>query len=383
MTPCPSFSRCGACQGLQTAYAEQLSGKREAVMRAFRPEGLRVRVQPVCGMPDPVHYRNKVIAAVSMRGPRVVCGLYEEGSHRVVPVSECLLQDRRLNRVLATLESLLNELKIRPYGYGGVLRHLLLRKAAKTGEILAALVTSSEAAEEGLWEAWKNGLLSLELTGHYSGILHIINDSEADAVKCDSMEVLYGRDYFEEEILGLKFRITPFSFFQTNSLGAELLYDKARSYIREHIGGGLVFDLYSGTGTIAQLLAPAAGKVVGVEIVEEAVRAAGENAKANGLSNCEFIAGDVLKVLDDFKDAKPDCIILDPPRDGVNPKALGKILAYNVDNIVYISCKPTSLARDMAAISYAGYRIKRWGMVDMFPFTGNVETAVLLSRSRD
>ena len=202
-------------------------------------------------------------------------------------------------------------------------------------------------------------LLSLPLNGRIVGILHTWNDSLSDAVKNDKTDILYGQDYFYEELLGLKFRISPFSFFQTNSLGAEVLYEKARSYVGD-TKDMVVFDLYSGTGTIAQMIAPVAKKVVGVEIVEEAVEAAKENAKMNGLENCEFIAGDVLKVIDEIEE-KPDLIILDPPRDGIHPKALGK-----------------SLVRDLAVFQERGYRVEKVCAVDMFPSTGNVEVVIMM-----
>ena len=203
-------------------------------------------------------------------------------------------------------------------------------------------------------------------------------------MKSDRTEVLYGKDFFYEELLGLRFKISTFSFFQTNSYGAEVLYETAREYIGElgSAGGGkpdkTVFDLYSGTGTIAQLLAPVAGKVIGVEIVEEAVEAARRNAFDNGLNNCEFIAGDVLKVLDEVEE-KPDLIVLDPPRDGIHPKALPKIIAYGVEHIVYISCKPTSLVRDLEVFLQSGYVVEKAVAVDQFPWTANVETVCLLS----
>ena len=187
--------------------------------------------------------------------------------------------------------------------------------------------------------------------------MHIINDSLSDVVKSDETRILYGQDYFYETLLGLKFRISTFSFFQPNSLAAEVLYNVVRDYI-QNTSGMEVFDLYSGTGTIAQLLAPVAKEVIGVEIVEDAVEAARENAKLNGLENCKFIAGDVLKVLDDLNE-KPDVIVLDPPRDGIHPKALPKILSYGVDRIVYVSCKATSLARDLEAFLQAGYRLEK------------------------
>ena len=212
------------------------------------------------------------------------------------------------------------------------------------------------------------------------GILHIINDSLADVVQSDETRILYGNDYFYEELLGLKFKITPFSFFQTNSLGAEVLYSLARSYIGD-TKDMTVFDLYSGTGTIAQILAPVAKKVIGVEIIEEAVAAARENAALNHLDNCEFIAGDVLKVLDNIKE-KPDFIVLDPPRDGIHPKALEKIIDYGVDRMLYISCKPTSLARDLGVLIPRGYKVERVKCVDLFPASVHTETVCLLSNRK-
>ena len=197
-------------------------------------------------------------------------------------------------------------------------------------------------------------------------------------VQSDETRVLYGEDVIYEELLGLRFKISTFSFFQTNSLGAEVLYSKAREYVGS-TNDKMIFDLYSGTGTIAQILAPVAKKVVGVEIVAEAVEAAKENAELNGLNNCEFIAGDVLKVIDDIKD-KPDLIVLDPPRDGIHPKALQKIIDFGVDRIVYISCKPTSLARDLVILQEHGYKVEKACAVDMFPQTVHVETVVLLSQ---
>ena len=244
--------------------------------------------------------------------------------------------------------------------------------------------------EKGLLEDYVECLLNMKLDGEIVGILNTINDSMSDAVKNDRTELLYGRDHFFEELLGLKFRITPFSFFQTNSLSAEVIYSKAREYINNSVinndvidgncseNFGTVYDLYSGTGTIAQLIAPVAKRVIGVEIIEEAVESAKENAALNGLNNCDFIAGDVLKVLDTIEE-KPDYIILDPPRDGVNPKALRKIMDYGVDNILYISCKPQSLARDLQMLNWY-YKPVKVCVIDQFPFTKNVETVCLLSR---
>ena len=242
--------------------------------------------------------------------------------------------------------------------------------------MLVHLVTTSQ--EECDLTELTQRLLALQLEGRIVGIMHIINDTLADVVQSDETRILYGQDYFYEHILGLKFKISTFSFFQTNTLGAELLYDIARSYIGD-TKDMTVFDLYSGTGTIAQILAAVAKKVVGVEIVEEAVEAAKVNAGLNQLDNCEFIAGDVLKVLDTIED-KPDYIVLDPPRDGIHPKALDKIIDYRVPNMVYISCKPTSLARDLGVLIERGYKVKKTHCVDMFPGTVHCETVCLLSK---
>ena len=234
-----------------------------------------------------------------------------------------------------------------------------------------------------MFKEWNYKLISSGLNGKIKGILHTKNDSVADVVKNEWTEILYGEDFFYEELLGLKFKISPFSFFQTNSLGAEVLYQTAREFILDGdenaLNEKIVYDLYSGTGTIAQMMAPVCKEVVGVEIVEEAVEAAKENATLNGLTNCKFLVGDVLKVLDDIEE-KPDYIILDPPRDGIHPKALEKIIAYGVENMVYISCKPTSLARDLEVFTARGYEVRRVCCVDMFPFTSHVETVILMSR---
>ena len=238
---------------------------------------------------------------------------------------------------------------------------------------------TGDETESQLLDGWKQKLLELSLSGTFAGILHTKNDSLADIVQNDGTDILYGADHFYEELLGLKFKITPFSFFQTNSLGAEILYDTVRQYIGDTKGQD-VFDLYSGTGTIAQILAPVADHVIGVEIVEEAVEAAKENALLNGLTNCDFISGDVLKVLDSL-DEQPDLIVLDPPRDGIHPKALPKIINYGVKRMVYVSCKPTSLTRDLIILQAAGYQVKRVCLVDMFPGTGHCEVCVKLERS--
>ena len=318
-------------------------------------------------------------------------GMHKRGSfYDIVTTPECQIVHRDFCRILEATREFFENAGVpfyRKLQHMGYLRHLLVRRAVKTGEILVVLVTTSqkecfggEAGERQALETWKERVLQLSLEGKMAGILHTCNDSLADVVRSDRTEILYGGDWFYEELLGLRFKITPFSFFQTNSLGAEVLYEKVRSYIGD-TKDKVVFDLYSGTGTIAQILAPVAKQVVGVEIVEEAVEAARENAKLNGLDNCQFLAGDVLKVVDELKE-KPDLIVLDPPRDGIHPKALGKIIDFGVERMVYVSCKPTSLVRDLIVLQERGYRVEKVCCVDMFPETGNCETVVLLTQKR-
>ena len=204
----------------------------------------------------------------------------------------------------------------------------------------------------------------------------------ADAVRNDGTTVLYGEDHITEELLGLKFDISPFSFFQTNSKGAELLYSKVREFIADELHEDMtLYDLYSGTGTIAQMLAPCVKHVTGVEIIAEAVEAAKVNASRNGLDNCSFIADDVLKALDTLP--APDILVIDPPRDGVNPKALKKLIDYGVPHMLYVSCKPESLARDLIMLQAAGYRLVKAAAVDQFTWTNNVETVALLSKAQN
>ena len=398
---CRHFGECGGCTYQTLDYDTQLEIKSKQIRDIFIPvigeQEFDDVFEGIKRSPKQFGYRNKMEFSFGdeLKDGPLTLGMHKRGSfYDVVTVDDCRIIDEDYRLILASTLEFFSGLgatyyhKIRHEGY---LRHLLVRKSAKKGEILVCLVTSSDwdcgndgnfADESVMLEAWSDMLQELTLTGELVGVLHTTNDGVADIVKDEGTDILFGRDYITEEILGLTFKITPFSFFQTNSLGAEILYDTAREFIGDGVGSDTcLYDLYSGTGTIAQMMAPAVNKVIGVEIVEEAVNAAKENTSINGLSNCEFIAGDVLKVLDDIED-KPDYIILDPPRDGINPKALGKIIDYGVDSIIYISCKPTSLARDLEILKDT-YEVKRMACVDMFPGTGHVETCCLLERLRN
>ena len=393
---CDEFPACGGCMYQTMTYEEQLSMKagqvrtliEEALIRggqvkADAPDEADYVFEGIHGSPLEFGYRNKMEFSFgdAVKDGPLTLGLHKKGStYDVLTTADCKIVHADFTKILTVVLGYCEEKNLTYYrkmSHQGYLRHLLVRRAQTTGDILVNLVTSSQIDHD--FTELVSRLLNLKLEGNLTGILHIINDSLADVVQSDETRILYGKDYFYETILGLQFKITPFSFFQTNSLGAEVLYSAARSYIGS-TKDMTVFDLYSGTGTIAQILADVSKKVIGVEIVEEAVKAARENAVLNHLDNCEFIAGDVLKVLDDV-DEKPDFIVLDPPRDGIHPKALEKIIRYQVPRMVYISCKPSSLARDIEALLAGGYRVERVQCVDMFPETVHTESIALLTRT--
>lgn len=390
---CSKFPACGGCTYQTMAYESQLEMKKtqvkqlldEALCAAGQPGSQRGEdyiFEGIMASPAEFAYRNKMEYSFGdeYKGGPLTLGLHKKGStYDILSAEDCKIVHQDFCIVLNCVQEYFRENPVPVYRkmqHTGYLRHLLVRRSVSSGEILTALVTTSQDAPD--LEGMKERLLGLPLEGHLSGILHIINDSPADVVQSDRTEILYGREDFYEELLDLKFRITPFSFFQTNTRGAEVLYKTVRDFIGD-TKDRVIYDLYSGTGTIAQVLAPLAARVVGVEIVPEAVDAARENAALNGLSNCQFLAGDVLNMLDEIEET-PDLIVLDPPRDGVHPKALKKIMSYGVERMVYISCKPTSLARDLEILIGGGYGVERARCVDMFPGTCHVESVVLMSR---
>lgn len=460
---CSRFGKCGGCSYQTLPYEKQLELKRNQVLEIIDnvyktlDSSLGIKkdyiYDGILPSPEIKGYRNKMEFSFGdeYKGGPLTLGLHKKGSvHDIVNASGCQIVDDDYSKVIDCIVEYFREKQIPHYNkntHQGVLRHLLVRRAVSTGELLVALVTSSQQDISEYVSEVSEKLNGLEYNGKLTGFIHIINDGLGDVVKSDRMHIISGKDWFTEKILGLQFKISPFSFFQTNTKGAEVLYTRARDYVlgRKMAGVGknsvgveldaknsridgvclektadssdivdgysemgienvdlagvcsektesekkldtgkssefkdkVVFDLYSGTGTIAQIIAPVAKKVIGVEIVEEAVEAAKENAAINGLDNCEFIAGDVLRVIDEI-DEKPDYIILDPPREGIHPKAIRKIIDYGVENIVYISCKPTSLLQDLAIFETFGYHVERVSNVDMFPGTVHCETIIKL-----
>ncbi|MCR5322318.1 MAG: 23S rRNA (uracil(1939)-C(5))-methyltransferase RlmD [Lachnospiraceae bacterium] len=398
---CSHFGQCGGCTYQTIPYKKQLEIK-AGLVRKLLDQAIDYEYEflGIEGSPNAWEYRNKMEFSFGdeCRGGELTLGLHKKGSfYDILQVKDCKITNPDFNDIIKCVVETCREYgasynhKITHHGY---LRHLLIRRAATTGEILINLITTTEWKDGIITETEFLGILKtrlkeLDLGGSIVGILHSYNDDPADAVKAEKTDILYGKEFFFEEILGLYFKITTFSFFQTNSFGAEVLYGTVRDFVNEPVNAGhgnpdlsgkrVIYDLYTGTGTIAQVLSPVAKKVIGVEIVPEAVNAAKENAALNELDNCEFICGDVLKSLDEIEE-KPDIIILDPPREGIHPKALTKIINYGVDRIIYISCKPTSLVNDLKALHEGGYRVEKVKCVDMFPQTVHIETVALLSK---
>ena len=378
---CGAFPECGGCLYRKVPYETQLSWKKEQVQRLLAPYLDEDTVfDGICPSPAESGYRNKMEFSFgnAYPGGPLQCGLHRRGTkYDVLMADTCQIVPEDYRKILTCVLDFCRE-KDLPYyhkiRHEGYLRYLLLRSGHKTGEILICLVTSTQVMCD-LTEL-RDRLLSLSLSGRIAGIIHALCDDLADNVAAESEEILYGKDWFYEELLGLKFRISLFSFFQTNSGGAEVLYRVVRDYVGTD-RKGVVYDLYCGTGTIAQIVSPCADRVYGIELVEEAVAAAKANAELNGITNCSFLAGDVLQKLDELPE-KPDFIILDPPREGIVPKALDKIIRADVPRMVYVSCKATSLARDLQVLAGCGWRIERYALVDLFPQTYHVETVVLL-----
>ena len=380
---CKHFGECGGCSMLSVPYEKQLQIKEKQVMDLFLSQDIfGFQFMGIEKSPQDTQYRNKMeytFGDEKKDGP-LTLGLHKKGRHiDIMTVDDCFLVDDDFIKVLTSTVKYFDEKKLPYYktiNHKGYLRNLVVRKGINTNELMVNIVTSSQ--EDFDMSEYKDLLLSLDTNSKIVSILHTINDGLADAVNCDELKVLYGRDYLNEEVLGLKFKVSPFSFFQTNTKGAEKLYSIAREFIGEH-KDKVVFDLYSGTGTIGQVMASSAKKVYGIEIVEEAVKVANENAKLNNLSNCEFIAGDVSKTVKNLK-TKPDLIIVDPPRPGVHKDAIKDICNFCAKEIVYISCNPKTLVLDLVEFMNFGYKVEKVKCMDMFPNTPHVETVVKLVR---
>ena len=383
---CPHDEFCGGCIYQGRPYEEQLEIKEKLVRDLMIKNEVKAdKVEPIQPCPRLYGYRNKMEFTFGdlVKDGEMTLGMHQKGRFMsIVTVDQCQLVPEDMTRVLsATLEFCKQRgyTKYHKRSHTGLMRNLVVRTGERTGQILINIVTTSEREFDE--KGYVDMILSMGLENSVNGILHTVNDDLSDAIKCDSLNILYGSDYYMEKIMGLDFRVGAFSFFQTNISAVERLYSEAVSLI-EDVSGKVVFDLFCGTGTITQTLAKKAKKAVGVEIVEDAVKSARENAVLNGLENCEFICGDVLKVLPDLEE-KPDVIVVDPPRAGIHPKVLPMLAGYGTDEILYISCNPKTLFPDLAVLQEYGYRVKYVKPYDNFPMTKHVECCSLLVKTSD
>lgn len=380
---CRDKDICGGCVYQGVPYEEQLSNKFGEVKGLLDKKDIRYgELLPIEGAPSRYGYRNKMeytFGDMEKNGPMTLGMHKKKHFMSIVTVDQCQLVHEDFNVILRGVLEFASSRGYKHYhkkAHKGLMRHLIVRRGIRTGELLVNVVTSSE---DGFDEnAFVEMIRALPLENQVVGILRTINDRLADAVYCDELRVLWGRDYYNEEILGLKFKVSAFSFFQTNVDAVERLYSYAVSLI-DDFENKEIFDLYCGTGTITQVLARKAKEVIGIELVEEAVEAAKTNAALNGLDNCRFLAGDVFEVLDSLPD-KPEVIVVDPPRVGISSNALEKIIGYGVKQIVYISCNPKSLADNLYYMQYYGYEIKSVKPFDNFPGTKHVECVVLMTK---
>ncbi|MDE6846109.1 MAG: 23S rRNA (uracil(1939)-C(5))-methyltransferase RlmD [Lachnospiraceae bacterium] len=397
MNQCPESNKCGGCRYTGTPYEEQLKKKQKTVKQLLGKYG---KVCDIIGMDNPEHYRNKVHAVFDFqKGKGIVSGIYQEGTHNVVPVDECLLEDRKADAIIVSIRQLAKSFRMKIYdedtGYG-LLRHVLVRVGHATGQIMVVLVLGSP-----ILPSKKNFVNVLcKLHPEITTIVLNVNNKKTSMVLGDKEQVIYGKGYIEDRLCGKTFRISPKSFYQVNAVQTEKLYNKAIEYAAL-TGRETIIDAYCGIGTIGLAAAEHVKKVIGVELNQAAVKDAVVNAKINGIKNADFYQNDAGKFMIQLADAgeKIDVVFMDPPRSGSTEEFMNAVLCLQPDRIVYISCNPETLARDLEYLTGKGqknragksagsgkengrknYRVVEMTPVDMFPYTDNIETVCLLSK---
>ncbi len=375
---CPVYSKCGGCQLLHMEYAKQLKWKKDQVSQLLRPFG---SLEKIIGMEDPFHYRHKVHAVFGRdRKGNIISGTYQNGTHRIVPVDSCLLENEKADAIIGTVRRNLKSFKIKVYdedtGYG-LMRHVLVRMGYRTGQIMVVLILSSPILPS------KNNFVKALLKEHpeITTVVINVNDRRTSMVLGDRQQVIYGPGYIEDELCGMKFKISPKAFYQVNPSQAQKLYDKAVSYAGL-TGRESVLDAYCGTGTIGMIASPYAKQVIGVEMNQEAVKDAIAGAKKNKISNIRFFQADAGDFAVDMAQEKEkiDVVFMDPPRQGSSQVFLEALAKLRPDKIVYVSCNPETLARDLEFLCGGGYQMTKATAVDMFPFTDDIETVCCLKR---
>ena len=377
---CPVADKCGGCSWINKPYAEQLKNKEKQLGELLAPF---CKIEGVIPMEQPQHYRNKVHAVFGEnRYHDAISGIYEQKSHRIVPVDSCLIENAKADEIIISIRGLLKSFHIRPYnedtGYG-LLRHVLIRTGHVTGQIMVVLVLASPILPS------KNNFVKalLKLHPEITTVVINVNNRNTSMVLGDKEHVIYGKGYIEDELCGKRFRISPKSFYQVNPVQTEILYGKALEYAGL-TGKETVVDAYCGTGTIGMIASDKAGKVIGVELNADAVRDARNNAKENRIRNIQFYQNDAGKFLVEMasQGAKVDVVMMDPPRSGSTEEFMSSVVRIGPERIVYVSCNPETLVRDLKYFKKKGYRVMKGVGVDMFPFTEHVETVVMLSHKK-
>ena len=379
-TKCPIYRECGGCQYLHLTYDQQLKEKQKRMEELL---GGVCPVRPIIGMEDPYYYRNKVHAAFGRdRKGNVISGIYEEKSHRIVSVDDCMIEDKKSQEIIRTIRGMLKSFKIKTYdedtGYG-LLRHVLVRRGFSTGEIMVVLVTVSPIFPS------KNNFVKALRKEHpeITTVVLNVNDRQTSMVLGDRNIVLYGPGFIKDRLMGLTFRISPSSFYQVNPVQTEVLYGKAMEFAAM-TGKERVIDAYCGTGTIGIIASGNARDVIGVELNRDAIRDARMNARENKIRNVRFVPGDAGWFMEGMaaEGEKVEVVLMDPPRSGSDRKFLHSLLTLSPEKIVYVSCNPETLARDLACLTKRDYLVKKMQPVDMFPLTDSVEVVCLLENRR-
>ncbi len=374
---CPVFKQCGSCQYLDVPYQEQLKVKQANMQKLL---GSFCKVYPIVGMDNPYHYRNKVHAVFGFRKGEAISGVYQAGTHKLVPVEQCKIEDKKADEIIGTIRGMLKSFKIRTYdedsGYG-LLRHVLVKRGFATNEIMVVLVTASPIFPS------KNNFVKALRQKHpeITTVIQNVNGRVTSMVLGDREQVLYGKGYIEDVLCGCRFRISSKSFYQVNPVQTEVLYQKAIE-LAGLTGKETVLDAYSGIGTIGIIASKKAGQVISVELNKDAVKDANSNAKINGVKNIKFFCNDAGKFMNQMAQQGEtlDVVFMDPPRSGSTEEFMRAVAAVKARKVVYISCGPEALARDLKVFERLGYGAKgAWG-VDMFPHTGHVESVVLMTR---
>lgn len=377
---CALYKKCGGCQLQNMTYPEQLSFKQ---VKAIKNLGRFCHVDEIIGMENPVHYRNKVQAAFGYRNGRIISGVYQSSSHNIIPVDECLLEDKIADSIIVSVRKMLPKYKLTSYNEDtgkGFLRHVLVKRSFHTGQTMVVLVSGTPLFPKK--DEFVKELLSKH--GEITTVIHNVNGAKTSLVLGDRETVLYGKGYIEDILCGKIFRISAKSFYQINPTQTEVLYGKAVEFAGL-TGKERVLDAYCGTGTIGIVASDKAKEVVGVELNEQAVRDAKVNARLNGTENIHFFAADAGKFMVEAAKAKDsfDLVFMDPPRAGSDLSFLKSLVTLAPEKVVYVSCNVETQARDLTFLCKNGYRVKKIQPVDMFPHTSHVECVALLIRKGD